>query len=164
MDSRMCSISILWLNHRKKIDDNTSHMPFNAVQNQTTTANQIIRPIRLFQQAAYADDWDMTMAVDSEVPNETLLLHSNSVWLPHEVKAEGSVCGGQSMVFCLCMKISKTAERICIKFTRKTCLVPHSDEFEGQGQRLKVKVSRDKNGIFRPFRRPACGSCLPKHL
>ena len=47
-------------------------------------------------------------------------------------------------------KISGTAEaeRICAKFTRKMCLVPRSDEFEGQGQRSKVKVTRDKNGIF----------------
>ena len=34
-----------------------------------------------------------------------------------------------------------TAERICAKFTRKTCLVIRSDEFECQGQRLKVKVT-----------------------
>ena len=44
--------------------------------------------------------------------------------------------------------ISRTAERICDKFTRKKCLIPRSDEFEGQGQ----------------FRRPACGLCLEKHL
>ena len=30
--------------------------------------------------------------------------------------------------------------------------------------RSKVKVTRDKNGIFRPFRRPACGFCFIKHL
>ena len=29
---------------------------------------------------------------------------------------------------------------------------------------LKVKVTGDKNSIFRPFRRPACGLCLVKHL
>ena len=38
--------------------------------------------------------------------------------------------------------ISGTAERICAKFTRKTCLVPRSDQFECQGQRSKVKVTR----------------------
>ena len=31
-----------------------------------------------------------------------------------------------------------TAELICAKFTRKTCLVPRSDEFEGQGQFLSL--------------------------
>jgi len=40
-------------------------------------------------------------------------------------------------VFCLCMKYLEggvgTAERICAKFTWKTCLVPHSEKFEGQG-------------------------------
>jgi len=30
--------------------------------------------------------------------------------------------------------ISGAAERICVKFTRKTCLVPRSDEFEGQNR------------------------------
>jgi len=41
-----------------------------------------------------------------------------------------------------------TAERICAKFTGKTCLVPRSDEFEGQGQRSNVKVTRDKQAAF----------------
>jgi len=36
------------------------------------------------------------------------------------------------------------AEWICAKFTLKTCLVLRSDEFEYQGQRSKVKVTRDK--------------------
>ena len=40
--------------------------------------------------------------------------------------------------------ISGIAKLIYDKFTRKTCLVPRSDEFEGQGQ----------------FRRPTCGLCL----
>ena len=44
--------------------------------------------------------------------------------------------------------ISGTAERFCAKFTRKTCLVPRSDDFEGQGQ----------------FRRPACGLCFERHV
>jgi len=56
----------------------------------------------------------------------------------------GAVCD-----FFVCVwNISGTAERICAKFTGKTCLVPRSDEFEGQGQ----------------FRRPACGLCAEKHL
>jgi len=40
-----------------------------------------------------------------------------------------------------------TAERICAKFTRKTCLVLHSDDFECQSQKSKVKVIRDKNAL-----------------
>jgi len=43
--------------------------------------------------------------------------------------------------------ISETADRICTKFTRITCLVIRSDEFE----RSKVKVTRDKNAVFVPF-------------
>jgi len=38
---------------------------------------------------------------------------------------------------------------------RMWCLTPMS---------LNAKVTRDKNGIFWPFRRPACGLCLVKHL
>jgi len=33
------------------------------------------------------------------------------------------------------MNISGTAELICVKFTRRMCLVPYSDEFEDEGQR-----------------------------
>ena len=42
-----------------------------------------------------------------------------------------SVC-----VFVRVWNISGTAERICSEFTRKTCLVPRSDEFEDQRSRL----------------------------
>ena len=75
--------------------------------------------------------------------------------------AEGSVFGAVSLWFFVCVwNTPGTAERICAIFTRKTCLVPRSEDFESQGQRSKVKVPRDKNGIFRPLRRPACGLCL----
>jgi len=37
-----------------------------------------------------------------------------------------------------------TAERICAKFTWKTCLVLRLDDFECQGEKSKVKVTRDK--------------------
>jgi len=40
--------------------------------------------------------------------------------------------------------MAETAERICAKFTPKTCLVLRSDDFECQGQRSKVKVTSDK--------------------
>jgi len=45
-----------------------------------------------------------------------------------------------------CIKYLETAQRICTKFTRKMCLVAHSDDFQGQGQ----------------FWRPECGLCLEK--
>jgi len=75
-----------------------------------------------------------------------------------------SVCG-----FFVCVwNISETAEQTCAKFTRKTCLVLRSDKFELWRSRSKVKgqgqITRDKNVIFRPFWRPACGLCLVKHL
>jgi len=51
--------------------------------------------------------------------------------------------------FFLCeSNISGTAERICTKLAVKTCLVPRSDESECQGQRSKVRVTRDKNWVF----------------
>jgi len=52
-----------------------------------------------------------------------------------------------------------TDEWICSKFTRKTCLVPRSDEFEGQCQRSSSPGTT--NGIF-GFRRPPCGLSLVK--
>jgi len=78
--------------------------------------------------------------------------------------AEGFVFDAVYDFFVCLWNILGTAERICAKFTGKTCLVPCSDEFECQGQRSKVKVTRDKNGFFRPFQRPVCGLCLVKHL
>jgi len=50
--------------------------------------------------------------------------------------AEGAVFGAISLCFLFVYEIyrdSGTAERIYAKFTRKTCLVPRSDEFEGHG-------------------------------
>ena len=64
--------------------------------------------------------------------------------------AEGSVFGTVTVVFCV-WNILGTAERICAKLTRKTCLVPPSDKYEGQGQRSKVMVTRDKKAFFGPF-------------
>jgi len=46
--------------------------------------------------------------------------------------AEGSVFGTVSLWFCLFM-CSGTPEWICAKFALKTCLVPRTDESEGQG-------------------------------
>jgi len=43
-----------------------------------------------------------------------------------------------------------TAEQICAKFTRKTCLVLRSDEFECQVPKSKIKVTRDKKRAVHP--------------
>jgi len=40
-----------------------------------------------------------------------------------------------------------TAEQICVEFTRKMCLVLRSEDFEYQGQKSKVNVTRDKNAL-----------------
>jgi len=51
--------------------------------------------------------------------------------------------------FFVCVwNISGATERICAKFTQNTFLVPRSDEFKGQSQRSKVKVTRDKIDVF----------------
>jgi len=51
------------------------------------------------------------------------------------------------VVFCffpVCYSnIPEMAERICAKFTGKTCLVPRSDEFQCQGQRSKCQGHQD---------------------
>ena len=51
--------------------------------------------------------------------------------------------------------ISGTAERICVKFTGKTCLVRRSDEFEGQGQRSPGTEKRALNSRHPQQRRNA---------
>ena len=75
--------------------------------------------------------------------------------------AEGSVFGAVSLCFFVCVwNISGTTERICAKFTRNSCLVPHSGEFEGQ----RSRSPGTKKCIFWPFRWSVCGFCLVKHL
>ena len=59
-----------------------------------------------------------------------------------------SVCG----FFVCAWNTSRTAERICAKFTQKTCLVPYSDR---RVWRSKVKITRNKI-IFRSFWWPVC--------
>ena len=56
-----------------------------------------------------------------------------------------------TFLFLCASSISGTTGRICAKSTVKTCLVPRSDQFERQGQRLKVKVTRDKKRVFTPI-------------
>ena len=68
--------------------------------------------------------------------------------------AYGCVFAAVCDFFVCVWNISGTAQRICDKFTGKTCLVPRSDEFECQGQRSRL--SGPKNGIFRPFQQPMC--------
>ena len=55
-------------------------------------------------------------------------------------------CDAKTTTYFQAQNTSGTAERICAKFTGKTCLVRRSEEFECQGQRLKIKVNRHKKG------------------
>jgi len=57
-----------------------------------------------------------------------------------------AISSHDQFLFVCASNISGNAERICAKFTVKTCLVAHSDEFLCQGQRSKVKVIREKIG------------------
>ena len=58
-------------------------------------------------------------------------------------------------VFVCIRNILGTAKRICAKFTRKTFVITCSEKFEGQGQRSKVNVTRDKKRQFSALS-PAC--------
>jgi len=121
------------------------------------------------------DPWPMTHMTHDPLPSlpgrffcacRLFVLNFLHYSLPHEVHElrkvlflAPSVC---SFVICV-WNISGTAEQICDKFTRKTCLVPLLSE---RGTKhvflvsLKVKVKdqrsrspETRNGIFRPFRR-----------
>ena len=60
--------------------------------------------------------------------------------------AEGSVLAAAVSGFFVCVWIiSGTAEQICAKFIQKTCLVPRSDEGDGQGHHGQ------KPAFFSPF-------------
>jgi len=66
------------------------------------------------------------------------------VWRPfmrqmREVVETRSILGSR-----IRQRMATTAERICAEFTRKTCFVLRSHEFEYQGQKSKVKVTRGK--------------------
>jgi len=64
----------------------------------------------------------------------------------------------QSVVFLFAYEISWEPHiRFVPNSAGKMCLVPRSDEFEGQGH-------QGQNCIFWPFWRPACSLCLVKHL
>jgi len=70
--------------------------------------------------------------------------------LPHAVNCI-RFCFWRCDFFVCVWNTSQTAERICTRFTWKTCLVPLSDNFECQGQRSKVKGqgrTRDKKTEF----------------
>jgi len=63
---------------------------------------------------------------------------------------KGSVSGAVSLRFFVCVwNISGTTERICARFTRKTCLVTHFGKFESQGQRSRSPGT--KTALFGPF-------------
>jgi len=73
------------------------------------------------------------------------MITDNDSILPQAVNCGMFCFWRRQSVFLLVYKISRgTTERICAKFTRKTCLVPRSDEFEGQGQTSTVKVISNK--------------------
>jgi len=68
-----------------------------------------------------------------------------------------SVCG-----FCLCMKYLGNRWTDLRQIDKEDAFDPSLKRV--RTSRSKVKVRRNKNGIFRPFRRPSCGLCLVKHL
>jgi len=76
---------------------------------------------------------------------------------------KGSAFGAVSLWFFVCVwNVSGTAERVCAKFTCKTCLVPRSDKFEGHGRTSRLPGMKKQH--FWHFRWPVCSLCLVKHL
>jgi len=66
------------------------------------------------------------------------------VWRPF-MRQMGKIVETRSiLVIRIRQWMAGTAEQICAKFTRKTCLPLGSNELECQGQKSKVKVTRDK--------------------
>jgi len=87
--------------------------------------------------------------------------HSWVLWaelLPHAVSCRRFCFWHHQRFFLFVYEIFRgNSEEICTKFTRKTCLVPCLDEFEGQGYQGQKRH-------FLPLCWPACGLCLVKHL
>jgi len=92
--------------------------------------------------------WQLAVYVSTHVgrtPSRTVETHHprrgmhRLIWPPNCLLPHAVNCGRfcflalSGCVFFVCVwNIPGTAERICAKFTRKTCLVPRSDKFEGQ--------------------------------
>jgi len=75
---------------------------------------------------------------------KNLILYYRMQW-----NAEGSVVGAVRLWCFVCVwNISGTAEWICAKFSHKMCLVPHSDEFEGQGHQGQKRHFSDPSAAF----------------
>jgi len=92
-------------------------------------------------------EWWMMIALNMAMKDITIY-----VLLPHAVNCGRFCFGAVSLWFFVCVwNISGTAERICAKFIWKTCLVRRSEEFEGQGQRSKIKVHGQKTTFLGPF-------------
>jgi len=72
-----------------------------------------------------------------ELPSQADVMFWRGFYRMHWT-AEGSVFGAVSLCFCSCMQYLGNCSTDCANFTGKTCLVPRSDEFKGQGQRSKV--------------------------
>ena len=89
----------------------------------------------------------MNYLVSFWLSDQWLVFYATLYYCRIQWTAEGSVFWHRQSVVILVSvwNILGTAERICTKFTRKMCLVPRLDEFEGWGDQGQ------KNGIFSSF-------------
>jgi len=101
-----------------------------------------------------ATDWRVQQSITLLKYNIICVLWTKSKKSDYKTErtAEGSAFWRQqSVIFSLCMKyLGNRWTDLRQIYAENACLVPRSDEFEGHGQRSKVKVTRDKNGIFGP--------------
>jgi len=89
----------------------------------------------------YTTQWlhkrcDFCDILTSRIFSRNLSFFLDAILLPHASKVLFSALS-VTFLFVCASNISGIAEPICAKFTVKTCLVPRSDEFEYQGQRLR---------------------------
>jgi len=84
----------------------------------------------------------------STLQTSILLINYLFAYYHTQWTAVGSGFGAISLWFFVCVwNISGTDEWICARFTRKTCLVPHSDEVKGR----RSRSPGTKTAFFSPF-------------
>ena len=130
-----------------QLDRQTEHAQRQVRQRQTRHEHVRRRLQKYRHKVTFNDFREASWVTQSNVVMDCSGVFSFAgLFLPHAIKVLFLAPYDTFCFYYDCeSNISGTAERICTKFTGKTCLVPRSEEFEWQGQRSKVKVTRNKN-------------------